>query len=468
MRPLHPLDYVASQPHSARGPLIVDIEFAKRCARCHHLQLLLLFATVWIKGKCQVGGTMRSFLTLDDADLSGKTVLVRVDVNSPLNPETNEFLDDARLRAIMPTLRTLGSSKVVLLAHQSRPGKSDFTSMERHAELMSVLLGRNVEFIPDVCGEIALTAIRGMNNGDMLFLDNVRGWHEETDMKKASLDELGASEIVQKLASVSDAYVCDAFACAHRNSPTISGFGTVLPSYAGKLIQHELDTLGSAVENPPRPYTVILGGIKCDDSLDIACNLLERGVVDNILPVGVVGNLMLWASGKKLGNENEGFIQDGLGSAFERTWNMANWIVENHLDKLKLPIDLAIEVEDKRVPLLVEDLPTEYPIYDIGIGTLMKIRPSIMDAKCVLWNGPASYFEKSIFAFGTIEILNSCVESDAFVIIGGGHTGTLVNQRGANDKVGHNSTGGGSCLTFLAGKRMPAIESLELSAQKFR
>ena len=410
---------------------------------------------------------MRSFLTLDDADLSGKTVLVRVDVNSPLNPVTNEFLDDARLRAIMPTLRRLGSSKVVLLAHQSRPGKSDFTSMKRHAELMSVLLGRNVEFIPDICGDIALAAIRRMNNGDMLFLDNVRGWDEEISMKEASLDELANSEIVQKLASVADAYVCDAFACAHRNSPTISGFGSVLPSYAGKLIQHELETLGSAVENPPRPYTVILGGIKCDDSLDIACNLLEREVVDNVLPVGVVGNLMLWASGKELGKENEKFIQEGLGSEFNRTWEMANWIVENHLDKLKLPIDLAIEVENNRVPLLVQDLPTKYPIYDIGIGTLMKIRPAIMEAKCVLWNGPASYFEKSIFAFGTIEILNSCVESDALVIIGGGHTGTLVNQRGANDKVGHNSTGGGSCLTFLAGKRMPAIESLKASAQKF-
>jgi len=410
---------------------------------------------------------MTSFQTLDDADLVGKTVLVRVDVNSPLNPVTNEFLDDSRLRAIMPTLRRLGSSKVVLLSHQSRPGKSDFTSMERHAELMGVLLGRIVKFVPDICGDIALTAIREMNNGDMLFLDNVRGWDEEISMKKASLDELGASEIVQKLSSVADIFVYDAFACAHRNSPTISGFGSVLPSYAGILIQNEIEALNFAVINPPRPYTVILGGIKCDDSLDIACNLLKREIVDNIVPVGIVGNLMLWASGIDLGNTNQSFIQDSLGDAFERTWEMATWIVKNHQDKLILPTDLAIEVEEERVAILVQDLPTEYPIYDLGIDTLMKISPVIMNAKCILWNGPASYFEKPKFAFGTIEILNTCVETDAFVIVGGGHTGTLVNQRGAGEKVGHNSTGGGSCLTFLAGKRMPAIEALEKSAQKF-
>ena len=410
---------------------------------------------------------MASLLTLGDADLSGKTVLVRVDVNSPLNPVTGEFLDDARLRAILPTIRRLGSSKVVLLAHQSRPGKDDFTSMERHAELLGVLLGRNIEFIPDVCGEGALNAIQNMKNGEMLFLDNVRGWDEEISMKKASLEELSQSEIVQKLASVADAFVYDAFACAHRNSPTICGFGPVLPSYAGVLVQRELDALGGVVDNPPRPHVVILGGVKSDDSLDIAVNLLNRDVVDTIIPVGVVGNLMLWAAGNSLGYENENYIRGSLGDAFERTWEMAEWVVENHLNKLILPTDLAIEIDSQRVPLSVQELPTEYPIYDIGIATLMSIRPAIMEAKCVLWNGPASYFEKPQFAFGTIEVLNTCVETDAFVIIGGGHTGTLVNQRGVDEKIGHNSTGGGSCLTFLAGKPMPALESLAASAKKF-
>lgn len=410
---------------------------------------------------------MASLFSLSDADLSGKTVLVRVDVNSPLNPVTGEFLDDARLRAILPTLRRLGSSKVVLLAHQSRPGKDDFTSMERHAELLSVLLGRSIGFVADVCGEVALNAIQNMESGDMLLLDNVRGWDEEISMNNASLEEMSQSEVVQKLASVSDAFVYDAFACAHRNSPTICGFGPILPSYVGVLVQRELDALGAVVDNPPRPHVVILGGVKSDDSLDIAVNLLNREVVDTIIPVGVVGNLMLWAAGNSLGEANENYIRDSLGVAFERTWEMAVWMVEKHLDKMILPTDLAIEIDSQRVALSVQNLPTEYPIYDIGIATLMSIRPAIMDAKSVLWNGPASYFEKPQFAFGTIEILNTCVETDAFVIIGGGHTGTLVNQRGVDEKIGHNSTGGGSCLTFLAGKPMPAIEALKASAKKF-
>jgi len=411
--------------------------------------------------------SMTSFLTLDDVRLSGKTVLVRVDVNSPLNPVTGEFLDDSRLRAIMPTMRRLADAKVVLLAHQSRPGKTDFTSMERHAELLGVLLGREVTFIDDVCGERALRAIQGMNSGEMIFLDNVRDHPEEMGLRKSDFEELAGCEMVTKLASVADAFVCDAFACAHRNSPTITGLSLVLPSYAGLLMQHELAALATAVENPARPYTVILGGVKCDDSLDIALNLLERGQVDTVVPVGVVGNLMLWASGHSLGEDNEAFIRNSLDGEFERTWEMAVQVVEEYSEKLLLPIDLAIEEDGERVAISVGELPTEHPIYDVGLGTLMTIRPAVMNAGCVLWNGPASYFEKPAFAFGTIEIMNVCAETEAFVIIGGGHTSTLVVQRGLSEKFDHNSTGGGACLTFLANKRMPALEALEQSAAKF-
>ncbi len=410
---------------------------------------------------------MGSFLVLDDANLSGKTVLVRVDVNSPLNPATHEFLDDSRLRAIMPTLRRLADSKVVILAHQSRPGKSDFTSMERHAELLSVLLGRSITFVPDVCGDVALSAIRDMKAGEMLFLDNVRGCEEEIGSKKASLDELAETEMVRRLSSVADAFVCDAFACAHRNSPTISGFGLTLPSYAGVLMQKELEALGAATNDPPRPYVVILGGVKCDDSLEIADNLLSRGVADKVIPVGVVGNLMLWAAGHRLGDSNEEFIRNAMEDAFDSTFNLAKRLLADYSGKIMLPIDLAVEQDGERVPISVSQLPTEYPIYDIGIGTLMQIRPEVMSSKCILWNGPASYFEKPQFAFGTIEILNTCVESDAYFIVGGGHTSTLVVQRGVQEQVGHNSTGGGACLTLLAGRRMPAIDALEESAKRF-
>ena len=410
---------------------------------------------------------MGSVLTLADAGLAGKRVLLRVDVNSPLDPVTKDFLDDSRLRGILPTLRRLASSRVIILAHQSRPGKVDFTNMYAHSDLLSRLLGRPITFIPDVCGDLAQESIVNMRQGDMLFLDNVRGHPDEMGMKKSEFSELHESEIVQNLAPLVDAYVCDAFAAAHRNSPTLSGFGKALPCFAGELMAKEVKALKMAVEAPPKPYTAVLGGVKCDDSLDIANNLCERGVADTIVPVGAVGNLMLWASGTNIGEGNEEFLRKELGDAFESTWELANSLLANHQDRLLLPIDVAAEVDGRRVDLPIEQLPPPGPLFDIGLQTCMRMREHIVDAGCVLWNGPAGFFEKDPFAFGTIEILNQCCESNGFVIIGGGHTSTLVNERKVADLVGHNSTGGGACLTMLAGRRMPVIEALEASADHF-
>ncbi len=410
---------------------------------------------------------MGSVLTLADAGLAGKRVLLRVDVNSPLDPMTKDFLDDSRLRGILPTLRRLASARVIILAHQSRPGKVDFTNMYAHSDLLSRLLGRPITFVPDVCGELAQDSIRNMRQGDMLFLDNVRGHEDEMGMKKAEFSELHESEIVQNLAPLVDAYVCDAFAAAHRNSPTLSGFGKSLPCFAGELMAKEVKALKMAVESPPKPYTAVLGGVKCDDSLDIANNLCERGVADTIVPVGAVGNLMLWADGKDIGEGNKAFLRKELGDAFDSTWDLANSLLNNHREQLLLPIDVAAEIDGKRVDLAVEQLPPAGPLFDIGLQTCMQIRKHIVNAGCVLWNGPAGLFEKDPFAFGTIEILNQCCESNGFVIIGGGHTSTLVNERKVGHLVGHNSTGGGACLTMLAGRRMPVIEALEESASHF-
>ncbi len=411
---------------------------------------------------------MGSVLTLADAGLAGKRVLLRVDVNCPLDPETKDFLDDSRLRGILPTLHRLASSRVIILAHQSRPGRIDFTNMYAHSDLLSRLLGRPITFVPDVCGDIAQESIKNMRSGDMLFLDNVRGHVDEMGLKKAGFDELHTSEIVQNLAPLVDAYVCDAFAAAHRNSPTLSGFGKALPCFAGELMAKEIKALKMATESPPKPYTAILGGVKCDDSLEIANNLCQRGVADTIVPVGAVGNLMLWAAGHSIGEGNENFLRKELKDAFDSTWEMATSLLNNHNDRLLLPIDVAAEVDGQRVDMPIGELPPPGPLFDIGLNTCMLIREHIVNAGCVLWNGPAGFFEKDVFAFGTIEILNQCCESNGFVIIGGGHTSTIVNERKVSHLVGHTSTGGGACLFMLAGRRMPVIEALEESAIHFQ
>ncbi|MCH2436153.1 MAG: phosphoglycerate kinase [Candidatus Thalassarchaeum sp.] len=410
---------------------------------------------------------MNGVLSLDDVRLSGKRVLFRVDVNSPLHPETGAFLDDSRLRGIVPTLRALSDAKVVIISHQSRPGKSDFTNMSGHAERMVRILGRPVRFIPDVCGEVALEAIRSMINGEIIFLDNVRMHPEEMALSRATPEELAKSQIVATLAPEFDAYVTDAFAAAHRNSPSLSGFAEELPCFAGRLMEREISALGLAVTDPPRPYVVILGGAKADDSLRVAINLIERDVVDTVAFVGVVGNMMLWASGIDIGEGNQDFIRNTLGDSFEETWSAARHLLTDHEKLLFLPSDVAVERDGERIPMKVEELPTEDPIYDIGLETLMQLRPLLLDANCILWNGPASYFEKPQFAFGTIEILNICTESAALTIVGGGHTSALVSSRGVSDKISHNSTGGGACLTMLSGARMPVIEALMRSASVF-
>lgn len=411
---------------------------------------------------------MGDVLSIDHVSLRGQTILYRVDVNSPLDPSTGKLLDDGRLRAILPTLREMDRSKVVILAHQSRPGKSDYTSTEEHCRKLQELLGKKISFVPDICGKVAIDAIGAMTDGELIFLDNVRGDEEEYGgVGYNSNEETEDTKIAAKLSAAADIYVSDAFAAAHRRSPTLTGFTNKIPCIAGRLMQREIEGLRIAIRDPPRPYLIILGGAKCDDSLRVAINLISRGKLEHIAFVGVVGNLMLWASGIDIGERNSDFIRDSLGEQFDETWNRAESLISEHSDFIVLPRDVAVEKDGARVPLSLEDLPTNYPIYDLGIQTLMDLKPLVQSAGCILWNGPASYFEMPEFAFGTIEILNMCVESPGVAIIGGGHTSALVNQRGVANEVYHNSTGGGATISFLSGEAMPVIASLKNSRKKF-
>lgn len=410
---------------------------------------------------------MQGVLSLDAYDLEGQTVLYRVDVNSPLNPIDKTLLDDSRLRTLKPTLQLLSKSKVVILAHQSRPGKDDFSDMSQHSARLSQIINRDIMFIKDICSDSTIDKIRDMKNGDILFLDNMRIHSEEYSKKYENWQNTEESEIVTKLSSVADLYVTDAFAAAHRKSPTLTGFTTKLPCIPGNLMMSELSNLRTAIDNPPRPYLAILGGAKADDSLRVALNLIQKNIIDKIAFVGVVGNLMIWANGYDIGNRNKDFITNSIGDAFDETWVMAQKLVKQYPDLLILPTDIAVEINEERIPMQLDELPTEYPIYDVGLQSLMNLRPIILNSKCILWNGPASFFEKPGFAFGTIEILNMCIETEALTIIGGGHTSALVSSRGVVDKVTHNSTGGGSTMCLLSGENMPVIESLIKSATIF-
>ncbi len=410
---------------------------------------------------------MARVLNLRDFNVESKTVLVRVDINSPLQPKSQEFLDDTRIRAIIPTLNLLTKSKVVILAHQSRPGKKDFTNTLGHSRELGRVLGRNVKWVEDIHGEKAMRAIEELNDGEILMLNNVRMDPEEVSVK-GDFERMAETRIIQRLSSVVDVFVNDAFACAHRNSPSVVGFTHTLPCVAGELMKREIDALDLALENPARPCIAVVGGIKVEDSISIADNMLRKGIADQVWPTGGVANLLIEYSGIDIGQGNHDFLVNELGGAYHKTVETAKAMLNDFGEKIMLPTDLAANVEDNRVDLSINELPIDAPIFDIGINSTMSLSGIIKQAGTIILNGPAGVFELTDFALGTIEILNACAESSGYVVVGGGHTATLIMNRNLNSKMGHLSTGGGACLNYLAGRVLPGIASLEYSAEKFK
>jgi len=409
---------------------------------------------------------MARVLTLDNVNVDNKTVLVRVDINSPLRPDTKAFLDTTRIKAIVPTLNRLIGAKVVLLAHQSRPGKNDFTTTLGHSRELGRILGRPIKWVDDLAGEKAMNAIENLKVGEILMLNNVRMYDEELN-SKGNFHQLSETTIVQNLASVADLFVYDAFACAHRSTASGVGFTHLIPCVAGEVMNNEITKLDLALQNPARPCLAVLGGIKVDDSIAVADHMLRNNICDEFWATGGVANLLLELSGYNIGSVNHDFLVKELGKNWHQTVETAKALIVDFKEKIHLPVDVAANIEDNRVDIEVEKLPIEAPIFDLGIQSIRNLSSAIKNAGTVHLNGPAGVFERPDFAFGTIEMLNACAESKAYVVVGGGHTATLIVKHGLRNKMGHLSTGGGACLDYIAGKILPAVASLEASANAF-
>jgi len=410
---------------------------------------------------------MADFLCLDDVDLEGRTVLVRADINSPMEPSARQFLDNTRIRRIIPTLNKLTKSKVVILAHQSRPGKDDFTSTLGHARELGRLIGKNVKWVEDIYGKKALTAIEQLQDGEILMLNNVRMDEDEVKLK-GDFDRFSQTMMVQNLSMIADAFVNDAFACAHRNSPSITGFTNTLPCIAGELMNHELKKLGMALDNPKRPCIAVLGGIKVDDSVVVTENMLKGNICDHVWVTGGVANLFLYLSGIDLGEGNIQFLKGELKDNWDSTVAKAAKLLKEFPERIIMPSDVAVNLEGNRVDMSIKNLPIDAPIFDLGITSNRALSKGIKSAGTIILNGPAGVFENPDFAFGTIEMLNACAESEGYAVMGGGHTATLVSSHNLTSKMGHVSTGGGACLELLAGRVLPGISSLEQSADQFQ
>ena len=397
------------------------------------------------------------FPTLDGVDVKGKTVLVRVDINSPLDPNTGEILDDTRIRECAPTLKELAhkGAKVVVMAHQGRPGDKDFTTLEKHAKKLTEAVGIGVIYLADVFGPLVKSKIKLMHPGEILLLDNVRQCAEEN--LNRPVEEQAKTHFVRALAPLVQLYVNDAFGAAHRSQPSLVGFSALLPTYAGRLMERELKGLSRAL-SPEHPCVYVLGGVKVDDSLNIIENVLGKGIADSVLTGGFVGHTFLVASGRDLGEPNlELLKKKGLKKEIER----AKRLLDAHGDKIKIPLDVVAETQGQPKELSLEELPTELKIYDIGTRTQKEYSKLIEGAKTVVANGPLGVFERAGFERGTFEVLHAMASSQAFTILGGGHMVAAAQVAGVAGQIKHVSTGGGACVSFLSGEPMPVVEMLK-------
>ena len=397
------------------------------------------------------------FPTLDGVDVKGKTVLVRVDINSPLDPNTGEILDDTRIRECAPTLKELAhkGAKVVVMAHQGRPGDKDFTTLEKHAKKLTEAVGIGVIYLADVFGPLVKSKIKLMHPGEILLLDNVRLCAEEN--LNRPVEEQAKTHFVRALAPLVQLYVNDAFGAAHRSQPSLVGFSALPQTYAGRLMERELKALSRAL-SPEQPCVYVLGGVKVDDSLNIIENVLGKGIADSVLTGGLVGHTFITASRRNLGESNLKLLKErGLEKEIER----AKRLLDVRGDKIKMPIDVVVEAQGQPKELSLEELPTELEICDIGSRTLEEYSKLIAGAKTVVANGPLGIFERTGFERGTFEVLNTMASSQAFTILGGGHMVAAAQAAGVAEQIKHISTGGGACVSFLSGEPMPVVEMLK-------
>ena len=408
----------------------------------------------------------REFFTMDDFDLAGRTVLLRVDINSPVDPATGELLNDARIREHLTTIRDLKHSKVVLLAHQSRPGKDDFTTLEAHAERIAALLGHPVRYVPSLFGKPAIEAIQAATVGDVIVLENTRFYAEEEALADAKLEKMVNTHIVHGLAPHADYFVLDAFAAAHRAQPSLVGFCDVLPSLAGRVMERELTMLTRAVQDPERPKVIHLGGVKADDSIAVARHMLEKNIVDTVLTSGGVANIFLDAAGIDPGGPTTDFLRRELDD-YEILRSESKALLKKFSKRILLPSDVVVNENGERRPIAVDSLPAKFPIYDIGLDTIAHYVDVIDRAKTIFFNGPAGVFELEPFSVGTRELLTAVAEADGLSVVGGGHTVAAVEQFDLQDKIDHVSTGGGALINFLAGKELPLVTALRHSYKKF-
>jgi len=392
-------------------------------------------------------------LTIDDVELKGKKVLVRVDFNVPLD-ENQNITDDIRITSALPTIEKIIASggKIILMSHLGRPKgqvKPEL-SLKPVALLLQRLLNSEVKFVSDCIGEQVQGVVNNLKDGEVLLLENLRFHKEETD---------NSPEFAKALASLSDVYVNDAFGSAHRAHASTEGVTKYISTcVAGYLMQKELEYLGKALGHPERPFTAVLGGAKISGKIDVIENLLPK--IDNLL----IGGGMIFTFFKAMGYEIGKSLleEDRVEFAKELLTKINNSPV-----KFILPEDVLVsykfENEANPATVDVKEIPKDKMGMDIGEKTSKLFTDCILQSKTVVWNGPMGVFEFDNFASGTFtiaEALAKATDSGATTIVGGGDSAASIKKIGLQSKISHVSTGGGASLEFLEGKALPGVAAL--------
>lgn len=384
--------------------------------------------------------------TIEDVEIKGKKVLVRVDFNVPLDQQ--QITDDTRIRAALPTINYLleGGAAVILMSHLGRPGgkaNQEF-SLEPVAEYLGGMLENKVMFVPDCIGKIAESSSAELKPGEVLLLENTRFHPGEKE---------NDPEMAEKLASLGKLFVNDAFGTAHRRHASNVGVANFLPAVAGFLLEKEIKYLDKAIKNPERPFVAVLGGAKISGKIGVINNLLSR--VDQILIGGGMANTFFKAKGYQLGDslvENE-------------VLDIARDLLAKAGDKIVLPADVVIadefSADAQKKTIDAGDVPAGWQILDVGPETIKLFQAYLKDVGTIVWNGPMGVFEFPAFAEGTFSVAKAVADSSAVSIIGGGDSASAVSKAGLTEQITHVSTGGGASLQMLEGENLPGLDALD-------
>jgi phosphoglycerate kinase len=409
-------------------------------------------------------------LTLDDFDFGGRTVILRLDINSPIDHQTGGLADDNRIRKSVPTVRELsdGGARTVMLAHQGdTEDYRSLVSLAPHAARLSELLARPVGFVDDIAGPAAIERIKALGLGELLLLNNVRYLCEEvstfTNFVKLTQDQMAQTRLVRNLAPLADLFVCEAIAAAHRSAPSLVGFAEVLPAAGGRLFVDELDALTRIKEAPASPCVFVLGGSRIADAFAMMKQVLGQGTADWILTSGLTGEVMLLAQGYRLGEPTERLIHDkGLAPFIDQ----ARDLLAAYGERILSPSDFAVDDGGRR-EIRLDDLPSERLLVDIGAETITRYTGVIQQAATLFVNGPAGVYEEPVSALGTEKLWTAIAGAPGYSVIGGGDSVAAAGRFGVREQMGYVCTSGGGMVRFLSGQSLPVVEALRRAARRY-